>query len=72
MEQARQLFIHAKSLVLARMFKTAYWSLGGSHPITQNLLERYRKTRRELPGGYDSRKGYSTRYGAHEAFQETQ
>jgi hypothetical protein len=69
---AQKKFIHAKSLVLGGMFKSAYHTLGSDHSLTVMLLDRYRATRRELPGGYSPTLGQSTRHGASEAYRSTQ
>lgn len=63
-------FIHQKSLILGEMFKEAYRRLGKGDRLTEILLERYRDTRRQLPGDCDEHG--STRFGATEAYHSTQ
>lgn len=71
LEDAKTKFLHRKSLQLAKMFRNAYATLGFEHPITKKLLESYRECRRKIPGDYDPVLGFSTRYGAREAYIET-
>ncbi len=63
-------FIHKKSLVLGEMFKDSYRRRGANDRLTEILLERYKETRRQLPGDCDEYG--STRYGASEAYHATQ
>ena len=72
MTKSREEYLHKKSLILARMFRTAYESLGKDNTLTQELLDRYRETRRELPGTGNDGVNSSTRLGASEAYLETQ
>lgn len=72
MKRTKKAYIHFLSLVYARAFNFFYWSLGKNAFLTNFFLEKYRKVRRKLPGGPDPQTGLSTRYGAHEAYLETQ
>lgn len=68
----RELFLHRKSLILGRLFKNAYDNCGKEHPLTLELLERYKQARRELPGLGSFKGEHSTRYGAYDAYLVTQ
>jgi len=65
-------FVHAYSLVLGGLFRVSYWGLGMNNNITNYFFERYKETRRLLPGVTKGPNGYSTRYGAPEAHSSTQ
>ncbi len=62
--------LHAKSLELARDFRTLYQDGVVDPADALEALERYKDSRRALPGG-PSAYG-STRFGASEAFDVTQ
>jgi hypothetical protein len=65
-------FTHAYSLMLGGMFKTAYWIFGMDNFFTIYFFERYKETRRLLPGVTRGPKGRSTMCRAYEAYESTQ
>ena len=67
-----QIAIHRYSLVLGSTFRWCYWALGSDSDLTDYFLNKYRDTRRKLPGGYDPATKHSTRLGAYQAFLSTQ
>ena len=72
MPKSREQVLHETSVILGKLFRDAYERCGRDHPLTQELLERYRNTRRQLPGSGNDGANHSTRYGAYEAYQSTQ
>lgn len=72
MIKSREEFLNRKSLILGKMFRDAYERCGKEHQLTLDLLERYCRTRRELPGHSNDGQNPSTRLGAYDAYLSTQ
>jgi hypothetical protein len=64
--------IHLYSLSIGVAFRVSYWAFGGDNEVTQYLLDKYRRTRRKIPGQTRGPDGHSTRYGAYDAYCSTQ
>ncbi len=63
---------HIYSLLLGGFFKVCYWALGMDSKVTRYFFEKYKATRRLIPGVTRGPDGYSTRMGAVEAYSSTQ
>lgn len=70
--KTKYMLIHIYSVILGWIFKTCYWIIGKDRWITQFFFEKYKSTRRLLPGVTRGPGGYSTRMGATEAHSSTQ
>ena len=72
MTRSREEFLNRKSLILAKMFRGAYAAYGKDSTLTEELLEKYKDARRELPGTGNDGVNPSTRLGASDAYLITQ